>query len=288
MINFIEKEQNSHPVRSMCRILNFNRDVYYKWRSRQAKPIAKNQVKADLVNKVKAVCKRRHAYGYRRVTEQLRREQVDTNRKAVYKIMKAEGLLCRTKRAFIRTTDSKHTKRIYPNLAGTMKVTGLNQLWVGDITYIPLETGFAYLATITDAFSRKILGWALDTSMETLLCINAFKMALEDRQGKVLKGLVHHSDRGSQYACADYINLLESNFIEPSMSRKGNPYDNPIAERLFGTVKYEGVYYFEYGTFIELHAIVKGFIDDYNNQRLHSSIGYLPPNEFESNLQEDP
>ena len=136
MIKFIENEQNNYPVRSICRLLKFNRDTYYKWRSRQAESNAKDQVKADLIDKVKAVCKRRHAYGYRRVAEQLQRDQVDTNRKEVYKIMKAEGLLCRAKRAFIKTTDSKHTKRIYPNLAGTMTVTGINQLWVSDITYI--------------------------------------------------------------------------------------------------------------------------------------------------------
>ena len=147
--------------------------------------------------------------------------------------------------------------------------------------------GFAYLATITDAFSRKILGWDLDTCMETLLCTNALKMALVERKGTPLHRLVHHSDRGSQYASDDYIGFLKSNLIQPGMSRKGNPYDNPIAERLFETVKYEGIYYFEYATYPELYAIIKAFIGDYNNERLHSSLGYMPPNEFEASLEVD-
>jgi len=182
--------------------------------------------------------------------------------------------------AFVRTTDSNHELRIYPNLARELKPSGLNQLWVADITYIRLLLEFVYLAVILDAFSRRVIGWALGRTLEAELAVAALRMAIG--RGRVTPGLVHHSDRGVQYASKDYVELLTEHDILISMSRRGNPYDNAQAESFIKTLKYEEVYRNEYLNFADAGRRIGKFIESvYNQKRLHSALGYLPPAEFE-------
>ena len=199
--------------------------------------------------------------------------------------MREDNLLCIKKNFTPRTTDSEHNLTVYPNLAKDLKVTAVNQLWVADITYIRLVKEFVYLAVILDVFSRKCVGWELSRDIDAQLTLNALNKAWANREGMDLSGLVHHSDQGVQYAAHDYINLLKKKGIQISMSRKGNPYDNAFAESFIKTLKYEEVYLKEYESFNDAYINIEEFIDDvYNDKRLHSSIGYLPPNEFETEL----
>jgi transposase InsO family protein len=223
------------------------------------------------------------AYGYRRITAALRRDDWVVNHKRVLRLMRADNLLCLRRRAFVRTTDSDHALRVYPNLARDLKVDGLNQLWVADITYIRLVLEFVFLAVILDAFSRRVIGWALGRTLEAELAVEALRMALA--RGRVQPGLVHHSDQGVQYASHDYTELLSEQGIAISMSRRGNPYDNAQAESFMKTLKYEEVYRTEYLDFADARRRIGKFIESvYNRQRLHSALGYLPPVEFEQQL----
>jgi putative transposase len=220
------------------------------------------------------------AYGYRRITAALQHAGWEANHKRVLRLMRADNLLCLRKRAFVRTTDSNHELRIYPNLARELKPSGLNQLWVADITYIRLLLEFVYLAVILDAFSRRVIGWALGRTLEAKLALEALRMALG--RGRVVPGLVHHSDRGVQYASKDYVELLTEHGILISMSRPGNPYDNAQAESFIKTLKYEEVYRTEYLDFTDARRGIGRFIESvYNEKRLHSALGYLSPAEFE-------
>jgi transposase InsO family protein len=195
--------------------------------------------------------------------------------------MRKEKLLCRAKRRFVRTTDSQHGLKVYPNLARSMTVVQPNQLWVADLTYIRLIRGFVYLAVILDAYSRRAIGWAIDSHIDTALSLGALTMALAQRQ--ISPGVVHHSDQGVQYASSDYTALLLSKNFTISMSRKGNPYDNALAESFMKTLKTEEVYLNEYDTFHDAKSNIKRFIEQvYNYKRLHSSLGYRPPAEFEA------
>jgi transposase InsO family protein len=183
----------------------------------------------------------------------------------------------------VATTDSRHGHPVYPNLAAKMNLTDVNQLWVADITYIRLETEFVYLAVVLDAFSRRVVGWALDRTLEASLAVAALSMALEQRHPA--PGLVHHSDRGVQYACGEYTDLLKDHGITISMSRKANPYDNAGCESFMKTLKYEEVYRQEYRDLGDAHNSIEHFIERvYNQKRLHSALGYLPPAEFEHTL----
>jgi transposase InsO family protein len=222
-------------------------------------------------------------YGWRHVTAELRRRGWSANHKRVWRLMREDNLLCLRRRKFVLTTDSNHSRPVYPNLAGAMVVTGLDQLWVADITYIRLETEFVYLAVILDANSRRVIGWALDRSLEDDLAISALKMAL--RRRSPAPGFVHHSDRGSQHAAADYTELLKQHRPEISMSRKGKPYDNAACESFMKTLKYEEVYRQEYRDLPEAWASIERFIERvYNQTRLHSALGCRPPVEFERAL----
>ena len=216
------------------------------------------------------------AYGSRRITAELRRQGWVINRKRVQRIMRQDNLLCLRRKKFIRTTDSEHGLAVYPNLAGTLDISGLNQLWVADITYLRLWREFVYLAVVLDAFSRRVIGWSLGRTLEAEWPLAALRMALETRE--VEPGLVHHSDCGVQYAAGDYTGLLQQHGIEISMSRKANPYHNALAESFRKTLQYEEVYLFEYENFAEAQRRIGQFLERvYNEKRLHSALGYLPP-----------
>jgi transposase InsO family protein len=261
-------------VTASCRVLGLSRATYY----RSLKPEAEADM--NLRCAIQQVALQWPAYGYRRMTAELKRRGQRVNRKRVLRLMREDNLLVLRKRRFVHTTNSNHGLPVYPNLVPELTVTDCNQLWVSDITYIRLLREFIYLAVILDAFSRRLIGWALERHLEAELALSALRMALSTRA--VSAGLVHHSDRGVQYACADYTDLLKEQGIRISMSRRGNAYDNAQAESFIKTLKYEEVYLREYETLDEARTYIGHFLEAvYNQKRLHSALGYLPPVEFE-------
>jgi len=235
-----------------------------------------------LIDRIGDLCLEFPRYGYRRVTKQLHREGWIINHKRVARIMREKGWSCHPrKKKWVTTTNSAHGFRIYPNLIQGLKVSTINQLWVADITYIRILTCFVYLAVILDAFSRKAIGYALSKRLDTKLALGALQMALCDRHPE--PGCIHHSDRGVQYASHEYVKELTCYNFQISMSRKGNPYDNAHAESFIKTLKSEEVHLWEYRTIEDVQERIPYFIEDvYNHKRLHSSLGYRPPCEFEA------
>ena len=241
------------------------------------------KAEADLKDKIEKICLNWPRYGYRRVTAQLHREGWSVNHKRVLKIMRENDLLCRMRRRGIKTTNSNHSHRVFPNLIRDLLITSINQVWVSDITYIRLLTAFVYLAVILDLHSRKVIGYSLSKNIDTSLTLSALRMAIRDREP--LPGCIHHSDQGIQYASSDYVKELRACGFEISMARRGNPYDNATCESFMKTLKTEEVYLWEYRTIEDARGRICHFIKDvYNEKRLHSSLGYRPPNEFEELL----
>lgn len=224
--------------------------------------------------------------GYRNVRKHLMRSGVVVNSKRIRRVMLKYSLHAQVRKRFIRTTDSNHSYNVYPNLIEGKTITAINQVWVSDITYIRIATGFVFLAVIMDLFSRRIVGWAISKSLDREVALSALRMAISQRG--LCEGLIHHSDRGVQYASDDYVDILNENKIQISMSRSGNPYDNAFAESFMKTLKNEEVYLWEYENFLDVVERIPFFIEEvYNRKRLHSGIGYLPPEEFEEMLKDE-
>jgi putative transposase len=238
------------------------------------------QADIELRDRLQRLALENPRYGYRRLSHALRRQGCVENAKRVLRLMRLDNLLCERKKRFVLTTDSNHFLAVYPNLAARLVVEGLNQLWVADITYIRLREQFVYLAVILDAHSRRVIGWQLGESLEAKLAVGALEQALRERA--VGPGLVHHSDRGVQYCCHEYVERLEAQGILISMSRRGNPYDNARAESFIKTLKSEEVWLRQYRDIDDARRSIGVFLDEvYNGRRLHSALGYRPPAEFE-------
>ena len=274
-------ETTSLPKEKACKAFEVSKQSFYKWKRRDPLPDSDSYV----LESMQKIALEFSKYGYRRITKALHRQGKQVNHKRVYRIMGENNLLVKRKKFRPITTQSGHGLKIYPNLAKDLVVTKLNQLWVSDITYIYLPLGFAYLAAILDIFSRKCVGWCLGKNIDSQLTLDALEMAIESRQHLGFSELVHHSDRGVQYASQAYINRLNDFGILVSMSGKGNAYDNAFAESFMKTLKVEEVYIKEYETLEDAYTNIKQFIElVYNEKRLHSSIGYVPPAEFEAEI----
>ena len=277
------RPQGELTVERMCALAGVSRAGYYRrWQA-----CAPRQEETAVRDAIQRVALENRRYGYRRIAAQLRREGLVANHKRVLRLMRRDNLLCLRRRPFVPvTTDSRHSWQVVPNLARGLVPSGLDQLWVADITYVRLAEEFAFLAVLLDAFSRRVIGWALDLHLRASLATAALEMAIAARR-PAPDSLVHHSDRGVQYACAEYMAVLAAHRIQPSMSRVGNPYDNAQAESFMKTLKQEEIDGRDYRDLEHAGAAIGAFIEEvYNRRRLHSALAYQPPAEFEANLQQ--
>ena len=269
--------QGSLSIERMCELGRVSRAGFYRSLKEQM-PVEEEMEVRSAVQQI--FLEHRRRYGSRRIARTLRRPGMVVNRKRVSRIMREDHLLAIQPKAFVVTTDFDHELEVYLNIASRMKLTGINQLWVADITYIRLRAEFVYLAVILDAYSRKVVGWALERTLATRLPLVALEQAIAERQP--LPGLVHNSDRGVQYASGDYVRMLKKHQLIPSMSRPANPYDNASCESFIKTLKREEIYANPYQDLEHLRANIEEFIERYYNRcRLHSALGYQSPEEFE-------
>jgi putative transposase len=276
-----EPETKASRIAHLIEIARLSRASYYRW----LEPKLSARDDADLRDRIQRLALARRYEGYRRLTKRLRDQGLLVNAKRVLRLMRADNLLSLRRRPFVPpTTDSRHKFRIVANLARGLEPTGLDQLWVADITYVRLAEGFVYLAVVLDAFSRKVVGWALDDHLEARLALAALDMALAAREPP--PGLIHHSDRGVQYACAEYAARLDARGFQRSMSRPGNPYDNAKAESFMKTLKAEEANARTYADLEDARRNIAAFIEDvYNADRLHSALGYKTPMAFEAEFR---
>ncbi len=267
---------------AMCQLGGVSRASYYRSLTTELP----DEQACALRDEVEKIALQWDCYGSRRIREELKRRGRTVGRELVQRIVRENGLLClRRPTSWLAVTDSRHRLPVFPNLVGDWRPTEINELWVADITYIRLRNTFLFLAAILDAFSRRVIGWALDEHLRAELCMEALQKALAARHFP--RDVIHHSDRGVQYCSTPYTLLLEKHQMRGSMSRKGNPYDNAIAESFWKTLKYEQVYRHEYRTLQEARTDIGTFIEKiYNRRRLHSALGYLPPAEFEASARE--
>jgi len=266
--------------------MNLARSTYYYQIKNRKKALEKEKEDADLKDLIDDIHTVFPCYGYRFLREELKRRGHNVNTKRIRRLQRKFGLFPVRLRKFVRTTDSKHSLRIYPNLLKDFlsPLDGINKVWVSDITYVRILTGFVYVAVIMDLCSKRVIGWAVSRNIDRRLTLGALRMAVEKRQPK--PGCIHHSDRGVQYACKDYVNFLKEKGFQISMSRKGNPYDNAAMESFMKTLKYNEVYLKNYDTLRDVLRHLPYFIEEvYNKKRLHSSLGYLTPQEFEVKLK---
>ena len=241
---------------------------------------------ADIRGKIEQIRVEFPRTGYRMLLAHLKRAGIKIGERKLRAILQKFNLQFKHKRKFITTTDSNHPHEIHPNLIEEMTITGINQVWTTDITYIRINTGFVYLAIVLDLYSRKAIGWAISKKIDGKLAVSALSMAIARRSPP--RGLIHHSDRGVQYLCDAYVKILDENGFHKSCSRKGNPYDNAWTESFMKTLKYDEIYMREYENYLDVVEKLPNFIEEvYNKKRLHSSIGYLPPEEFESNVAKE-
>ena len=277
-------QQGSLSIERMCQLAPVSRAGFYR-SLQEGHPVEEEMAVRDAIQHIALA--HRWRYGYRRITAELRRRGLLVNHKRVARLMREDNLLAVQPRAFVTTTNAQHELEVYLNLASRLTLTGLNQLWVADITYIRLRTEFVYLAVILDGFSRKVVGWALEKTLATRLPLAALHQAITTRQPP--PGVVHHSDRGIQYASGAYVEVLRQQQMIPSMSRPANPYDNASCESFMKTLKREEIYATAYRDLDHLRANLAAFIEEYyNGTRLHSALGYQPPNEFERGLASGP
>jgi len=270
--------QGSLSIETMCGSAQVSRASFYRSLAAVAPREEEMQVRTAIQE---IALSHRRRYGYRRVTAELHARGLRVNHKRVARLLREDNLLAIRGRKFVTTTDSDHELEVYVNLAARMQTTAPNQLWVADITYIRLPHEFVYLAVVLDAFSRRVVGWCADRTLHSRLAMAPLEQAIAQRQPQ--PGLVHHSDRGVQYASHAYVALLQAHGMVPSMSRPGNPYDNALCESFMKTLKQEEIYCSEYHTLEQLQANVGHFLENYYNRcRLHSALGYKTPATFES------
>lgn len=269
--------QGSLSVERMCELGKVSRVGYYR-SFQEHSPVEEEMQVRSMIQQI--VVEHRRHYGYRRVMKELKERGLVVNHKRVLRLMREDNLLALQPKRFVVTTESNHSLEIAVNLARRMKLTAVNQLWVADITYIQVWREFVFLAVVLDAYSRKVVGWELSRSLGGGLALRALQKAIAERQPAA--GLVHHSDRGWQYASREYVALLEQQQMIASMSRPGNPYDNAKCERFMRTLKREEIYASDYRDLEDLRARLEDFIERYyNRKRLHSALGYRSPEEFE-------